>query len=145
MPARVGIAALLAAAGLAGCGRSTRTAQNPPLPGPLAQRLAAQSDGVAAALAGGDPCAARARGRALQIRTIREINARHVPRVYQDQLMSAVNEVVAQLPACPAPAATAPASTTPAKAEGKHKEKHGKKHKRHGHGGKHGDGEGGDE
>ena len=123
---RAETAALAAALLAAGCGGGARTAATPRLPGPLADRLAAQADGVATALDQGNACAARARGRALQIRTIREINARHVPGAYQDQLMSAVNEVMAQLPPCVA-TTTTPAAPAPATQTTTNGDEHGKK------------------
>ncbi|MDX6512986.1 MAG: hypothetical protein QOE36_2490 [Gaiellaceae bacterium] len=138
------ICALVVTLLAAGCGGGSRTAATPRLPGPLANRLAAQTDGVATALADGNACAARARGRALQIRTIREINARHVPQAYEDQLMSAVNELMRQLPACvtTTPAAPAPAPTPASTPKKTKSDEHGKKGKHKGHGGKHGGGKG---
>jgi hypothetical protein len=98
---------------LAGCGGSapTRTTRPPPrIPAQVAQQLAADADAVASA----QGCAARAPAVKLQTDAINAVA--RIPERYREQLMSAANDVVSRIPACP-----------PQREHGKHKG-HKKKH-----------------
>ena len=131
---------LLAAAALAGCGGHPRRASaQPSLPRPLAQRLAAQSDDVAARLDVRDECGALAAARSLQQETIGAINAHSVPGALQEPLSSAAARVVARI-RCTPNVSPAP-HAEPLDGEGDRGHDHGRAKKEHG--GKHGD-EGGD-
>jgi hypothetical protein len=104
---------------LAGCGGSapTRTAKPPPrIPAQVAQQLAADADAVASA----QGCAARAPAVKLRIDAINAVA--RVPERYREQLMSAANDVVSRIPACP----------SPRREHGKHKGH--KKKRKHGEG-----------
>jgi hypothetical protein len=116
-------AALLAAFCLAGCGSGSehRVAPQPQLPAPVASALASRSDEVAQALAGGDQCRALSLAQQLQQETIAAINARRVPRAFQEQLGSTVADLVSRIQCVPA--AKPPES-------GKHKGKSKKKHEK---------------
>jgi hypothetical protein len=102
---------------IAGCGSSTptRTTKPPPrIPAQIAQQLAADADAVASA----QGCTARAPAARLQKDVIAAVG--RIPQRYQEQLMSAANDVVSRIPACP----------PPRQEHGKHKG-HEKKHKKH--------------
>ena len=116
-------AALAAAFCLAGCGSGSehRVAPQPQLPAPVASALASRSDEVAQALAGGDPCRALSLAQQLQQETIAAINARRVPRAFQEQLGSTVADLLSRIQCVPA--VKPPES-------GKHKGKGKKKHEK---------------
>jgi hypothetical protein len=97
-------AALVAAFCLAGCGSGSehRVAPQPQLPAPVASALASRSDEVAQALAGGDQCRALSLAQQLQQETIAAINARRVPRAFQEQLGSTVADLVSRIQCVPA-------------------------------------------
>jgi hypothetical protein len=95
----VAVAALCAG----GCGsRHERVAPPPKLPAPIAQSLAAESDAVAQALAAGDSCSALAAAGQLRQQTIAAINGGRVPAVFQEQLLSAVNDLGSRIACIPA-------------------------------------------
>jgi hypothetical protein len=125
-------AAAAAALCLNGCGGAKVEAPPPPaFPRSLATALAARSDAVADALAAGDSCGALAQAHRLQRQTIAAINEGRVPPRLQEQLSSAVNELVARVtcvPPAPAPA-TQPAEKEDHEQPKQHGKKHGKKHK----------------
>lgn len=101
---------------VSGCGSSSpaRSAKPPPrIPASLAQQLSADADAVASA----SGCAARTPALKLRSDVIAAVG--RIPQRYQEQLMSAANDVVARIPECPPP-----------------KQEHGK-HKGHGKHGKH--------
>lgn len=133
---RLPIALALAAVLAAGCGSTgggTR-AEAPRLPGALAQRLAAESDAVAAALARGDACeAARLAGR---LRDDATASIGRVPPEFQEPLSSGVNALASAVPAC------VPATTTEPPEENDEGHK-GRGNGGHGKDGKHGGGKGG--
>jgi hypothetical protein len=99
----------------------------PKLPGAIAAALSARSDGVAHALAVGDPCRALAVARQLRRETIAAINARRVPGPFQEQLGSTVNDLVARI-RCVAP-------STGGHDNGKHDKTKSEKKGKHKHGG----------
>jgi hypothetical protein len=107
------------AALLAGCGgrEAAPPPKPPPIPPAVAQQLAADADAVAR-LSG---CSAHDAAAKLQSDTIAAIS--RVPARYREQLMSAANDLVSRVPACPPP---------PPKHE-QHEHGHGK-HKKHGEG-----------
>jgi hypothetical protein len=127
---RRSLSAVFVILALTGCGghakRETRAAR-PKLPRALASQLASRSDDIAARLAAGDSCGARAAALELQRETIAAINAHRVSGPLLEPLQSSVNDLAVRI-ACVPPA--------PAKPE---KEKHHDKD--HG-GGDHGGGEG---
>jgi hypothetical protein len=105
---------------LAGCGGSAETREPAPkLPPALAERLAAEADGVAKQLEAGDPCGAAARALALQQRVIEAQNRPgEVPAALREDLGLAVADVAdrtqsecaaAEAPPAPPPV---PATTT---------------------------------
>jgi hypothetical protein len=116
-------AALAVAFCLAGCGSGSeqRVAPQPKLPAPVASALASRSDEVAQALAGGDRCRALTLAQQLQQETIAAINARRVPRAFQEQLGSTVGDLLSRIQCVRA--VKPPAS-------GKHKGKGKKKHEK---------------
>jgi hypothetical protein len=114
----------------AGCGGRTASAPPPPrLPHPLAQRLAAASDGVASALAAGDACAALDRATALQHTVIAAINGHRVPPVFQEPLLGAVNSLAERIRCVPPP----PPPPAPVADDRGHHGHHGH-HEHHGRG-----------
>jgi hypothetical protein len=127
-------AAASAAAALlcAGCGGSDR-AQQPPtpkLPRALAQAWSRDARAIAAALAAGDACGARAQASRLQTAVIAAVNARRVPPDFLEPLTSAVNSLPERI-VCTPPAPTQPAATPGPPG----KPKHGKPEQHpHGHG-----------
>lgn len=96
-------AALAVALVLAGCGsgEERRNAPQPKLPQAVATELAERSDQVVAALDGGDPCRALVEAQRLQQDTIQAINDRRVPAPFQEQLGTAVNDLVARIECVP--------------------------------------------
>jgi hypothetical protein len=88
------LALLALVVGTAGCGGSSDAAP-PRLPREVASALAARSDAIARTLDAGDPCRAAVQARALRSRTIAAVNARRIPRDYQEELLGAVQELVA--------------------------------------------------
>lgn len=87
--------------------------------------LAARSDAVAAALAAGNGCGALAAAQRLQRDTIAAINAGRVSTAFQEELVSAVNDLASRVTCAPAPAPTENEHD-----HGKPKHKHeNKKHK----------------
>ena len=116
-------AAAAAALCLSACGGAKQSAPPPPtFARSLAASLAAQTDGVARALAAGDSCRAATLAQRLQRNTISAINSGRVTPALQEQLSSAVNALVVRVRCVPPPA--------PARREhgrGKHKG-HDKKH-----------------
>ena len=125
----------------AGCGSASHRAAPPPkLPRGVADRLAAESDGVAAALATGDSC--RAKRLAARLLADARTELPRVPRRFRRPLTSGVAAVAADIPVCrPAPpVAPAPAPAPHARGHAKHEAgKHEHGHHGHGH---HGHGEG---
>jgi hypothetical protein len=117
-------AAVAAALCLTACGGAKQSAPPPAFSHSLGTALAAESDGVAAALAAGDSCHASTLARQLQQRTIAAINEGRVAAGLQEQLSSAVNALVARVQCVPAPA------SAPAEKEHGHR-KHKDHHKKH--------------
>ncbi|HSC73498.1 MAG TPA: hypothetical protein VLB89_04975 [Gaiellaceae bacterium] len=108
----------MAALCLSACGGAKQSAPPPPaLSHSLGASLAARSDAVASALAAGDSCRARTLARQLQQRTIAAINEGHVAAGLQEQLLSAVNALVAGVQCVPPP----PPQVGPRHDHGKHK------------------------
>jgi hypothetical protein len=64
--------------------------------------LASRSDEVAQALAGGDHCRALSLAQQLQQETIAAINAGRVPGAFQEQLGSAVGDLLSRIQCVPA-------------------------------------------
>lgn len=97
---------------LAGCGgggvQNERAAAPPPrLPHALAQELAQRADAVAARLARGDACAAKAQAATLQRAAIASVA--RIPAALREELVGGVNDLVARLPHCvPPPPQTQP-------------------------------------
>jgi hypothetical protein len=118
-------AALAAAFCLAGCGSGSehRVAPQPHLPPPVASALASRSDEVAQALAGGDQCRALGLAQQLQQETIAAINARRVPRPFQEQLGSTVADLLSRIECLPA---VKPPESGKHKGKSKGKKKHEK-------------------
>lgn len=109
---------------LSACGGAKQSAPPPTLSPSVASSLAAQSDAVASALAAGDSCRASTLAQRLQRQTIGAINSGRVAPALQEQLSSAVNQLVVRVHCVPPPA------PAPAKKEHRHgkRKEHGKKH-----------------
>lgn len=137
------LAPVLVALAAAGCGGSAKprvVTVQPRLPRALAQDWQQQADAVSAALAANDGCTARAKAVALQQSVIRAIDARRIPRRFDETLQGAANELVDGITCTPPPPVTV--AVTPAPAPPGHGDGHGHG-KGHGHGhDKHGEGEG---
>jgi hypothetical protein len=99
---------------LAGCGGGETTTEEPTLPRPLAERLAAQSEAVADALAAGDTQSAAARAATLRDEAIAAINDGRVPPELQEELGAAVNLLAEDVES----AATPPPPTTTDEGDG---------------------------
>jgi hypothetical protein len=117
-----GLCALLTACG---AGEEQHAAPPPRLPAEIAGRLAQRADAVAARLDAGDPCAAAREALALQQASTDAINARRVPRRFQEELQSSVGELAADAQAA---CARVPPATTTEKEHGRGKHKGKKKH-----------------
>lgn len=117
MSRTVRAAACAGAAGLllAGCGGERRSADpGPRLPRTLAGRLAARSDAVATALRAGETCRAATHARRLQSEVVAAINAGRVGPAFQEDLQSAVNDLVDRVRCAePEPAPASPAVSQP--------------------------------
>lgn len=87
------------AAAAAGCGGERSAA--PGLPAQVADGLAAQSDAVAQRLDRGDPCGARTAAEGLQADAIAAVNAGHVPRRLQEELVSSITALVGSIECAP--------------------------------------------
>ena len=128
-------AGLTAALLVSGCGNGAerRTAPRPTLPHAVALRLAHASDGVAAALAAGDGCHARALAQALEQQT----TTAAVPSALRPQLQRATSDLARRIECVPPPppptVAVQPQDEGNGHAKGKHKgeKKHGKHGKEH--------------
>jgi len=102
---------------LAGCGGGAEERTATPAPRierPVAERLAALSDEVAARLEAEDACGAGDSAGELTTAAIAAINDRKVPTPYLEDFLGAVNELEAQIPRCAGP--------PPPPAEGKQKD-----------------------
>jgi hypothetical protein len=75
----------------AGCGGGEEAA----LPSDLAERLAVQSESVAAEVESGEFCTARAAAVGLQQQAIRAINSGRVPAELQEELLGSANTLLA--------------------------------------------------
>lgn len=125
----VGLAAVLI---LSACGSGSehRAAPRPTLPRDVALRLAAASDGVAAALAAGDSCRALTLARALR----QQASTAVAPSALRPALRAVANDLARRIECVPPP----PSPTVAAEPDehgkghdkGKHKgqKKHGKEH-----------------
>lgn len=120
-------AAALAALCLSACGGAADRAAPPPptFPRVLGATLAARSDAVAAALAEGDGCRARATAQQLQRETIAAINAGRIAAPLQEELSSAVNDLAARVTCVPPPAAPS-GDQRPIHKGKRHEKQHGK-------------------
>jgi hypothetical protein len=120
-------AALLAALCLAGCGGGSghRAAPQPKLPRTVALALASRSDEIAAALAGEDSCHAFTAARKLQQETVASINAGNIPAAFQEDLGSAVADLVSRIRCVP--------TANAAPENGKHKDRKPRRHEKKKH------------
>ena len=126
-----------------GCGSVSHRSAPPKLPRAVADRLAAESDGVAAALATGDAC--RAKRLAARLLADARTELPRMPPRFRRPLTSGVAAVVAAVPACTPAAPVTPAPAPHPRGHPKHEHgNHGHGHHGHGHhgGGHHGRGEG---
>jgi hypothetical protein len=118
-------AAVLAASA---CGSQSRvSASTPRLPRSVATALAARSDGLAAALARGDGCAAKVQVHGLERQVRSAVASGLVPVAYRAPLSAAVTRLARRVPGCvPAPP---PPSVVEKPKPSKHEHDH--KHKKH--------------
>ena len=102
---------------LAGCGGAAKhAAEKPPrLPRALAQALAQQADGIAGALAAGDGCTALQLAGSLRAEVVQAVNARQIPRAFQESLLATANDLTGRITCSPPPE------------KPKHEDKHRKK------------------
>jgi hypothetical protein len=91
--------AVLAALALAGCGSGAKHAASKPprLPRALAQVWAQQADGVAGALAAGDGCTAQQLAGTLRAEIVQAVNARQVPRAFQESLLATASDLTGRI------------------------------------------------
>ena len=99
---------------LAACGG---TAKQSSIRQPAAERLANESDGVAAALRAGDACRAATRARALRSQVADAISAGSIPKPLAADARAASTRLVSEIscvpPPSPPPPATPPAAVAP--------------------------------
>ena len=118
----IGLACLLVAA----CGGTAKQAS---IRQPAAERLANESDGVAAALRVGDKCLAATRARALRSQVAAAISAGSIPKPLAADARAASIRLASQiscvLPPPPPPPATPPAAVAPTCADLHGGKKHG--------------------
>jgi hypothetical protein len=94
----------LSALAFASCGgedqqAERRTVTGPTIPAAVAERLASRSARVATLLDAGDACAAKQEAGALRADLTASIET--IPEIYLEDLSGLVNEIDAQIPACP--------------------------------------------
>jgi hypothetical protein len=94
----------LSALALASCGgedqeAERRTVTGPTIPAAVAERLASRSARVATLLDAGDACEAKQEAAALRADLTASIET--IPEIYLEDLSGLVNEIDAQIPACP--------------------------------------------
>jgi uncharacterized protein YceK len=94
---------VLAALALAGCGSTAKHAapKPPQLPRALAQAWAHEADGVAGALAAGDGCTALQLAGSLRAEVVQAVNARQVPRAFQESLLATANDLTGRITCTP--------------------------------------------
>jgi hypothetical protein len=99
---------------LAACGGTAKQAS---IRQPAVERLANESDGVAAALRAGDACLAATRAKALRSQVADAISAGSIPRPLAADARAASTRLVSQIscvpPPSPPPSATPPAAVAP--------------------------------
>jgi hypothetical protein len=124
MRVAVALAAVLV---LSACGgttvttNATTTVPLPVFPAAVAERLATESDAVAADLDRGDDCAAAADAARLRTDAIAAINDHRIPGPYQETLLGRVQALEAQITCTP----PAPVSHDKGKHKGEKKHRHG--------------------
>jgi hypothetical protein len=98
-------AALAFVAVLAGCGRSTsgETQSQSLIPRGVANKLAAQSEAIAASAEGGNDCGAAHEADDLKEATDAAISAGQIPVAYRDELETAVTDLQNTLNCAPKP------------------------------------------
>jgi hypothetical protein len=104
MPWRSVSLTALSALALASCGgedqqAERRTVTGPTIPAAVAERLASRSARVATLLDAGDACEAKQEAAALRADLTASIET--IPEIYLEDLSGLVNEIDAQIPACP--------------------------------------------
>jgi hypothetical protein len=115
----IGIAAL-AAALAAGCGSSAKNTSSTGIPASVANRLAAQSESIAAAWDAGDQCGAAQQADDLRHAADQAIADGSVPAAYQDDLDAAVTNLQNSAN-CPPPSDEDPGNDEKGKDKGKAK------------------------
>jgi hypothetical protein len=86
----IALAALALALALTGCGGATSSTESSAIPSSVANRLAAQSESIAAAWEAGDHCGAAKQADDLKHAADAAIAAGEIPAAYQDDLTAAV-------------------------------------------------------
>jgi hypothetical protein len=86
----IALAALALVLALAGCGGATSSTESSAIPSSVANRLAAQSESIAAAWEAGDHCGAAKQADDLKHAADAAIAAGEIPAAYQDDLAAAV-------------------------------------------------------
>ncbi|PWU24530.1 MAG: hypothetical protein C5B48_05930 [Candidatus Rokuibacteriota bacterium] len=96
----VGILVLAVLLGGCGGGGTPQARRSPHIPRALARDLAGRSDQVALTLERGDACAARGQIASLAQATRQAVVSGRVPSVFRRRLVSAVEAITAEAPAC---------------------------------------------
>jgi hypothetical protein len=86
----IALAVLALVLALAGCDGATPSTESSAIPSSVANRLAAQSESIAAAWEAGDHCGAAKQADDLKHAADAAINAGEIPAAYQDDLAAAV-------------------------------------------------------
>jgi hypothetical protein len=84
------LASLAVVLALAGCGGAAPTQKKAAIPRSVADRLAAQSESIAASWEAGDTCGAAQQADALKHAADDAVEAGQIPAAYQDDLVAAV-------------------------------------------------------
>jgi hypothetical protein len=84
------LASLAVVIAMAGCGGAAPTQKNAAIPRSVAERLAAQSESIAAAWEAGDTCGAAQQADELKLAAADAVAAGQIPAAYRDDLEAAV-------------------------------------------------------
>jgi hypothetical protein len=107
-------AACVLSAFAGGCGAAAEKNDRAGIPGPVADQLARQTDGIASRLARSDGCGARSQALALRQNARYAIATGQIPSRLRPGLRAGVSRLIAQIHCTPpAPTTTSPAASKP--------------------------------